>query len=125
MHQALFDKYGRPPQPIGKQEEENSYSAPQEDEPEAEKGVWSQFPAVVALSNFLKENREMGIRLVLLDGRPTLHFCPGLDASTSSGRMAVVSQVFGLLSEALPDLEYLIDSGFHVMPEHPGFGGSV
>jgi len=133
MYQAILDKYAAPKpaeKPIEYPEEvapQPAFIPPVETTPvfDTSKDAWKQYPAVVLLSFFLRENREMGIRLVLLDGRPTLHFCPGLDADTSSERMGVVGEAFGLLLDALCDLEYLIQTGKHVIPAHPGFAGAV
>src|SRR6056297_1132914 len=137
MYQALFDKYARPPQPIEVSGSAHLQPVPEPEpkpaseplQPEAVKtfdtarDAWKQFPKVVLLSEYLRENRDMGIRLVLLDGRPTLHFSPGLDEATSPERLAVMGQAFDLLFDALADLEYLIGIGQHVVPNHPGFCG--
>lgn len=131
MYQAVLDKYAAPPLPEivsdcsveAEIEMENPGPCPdQQDQAfDTSMDAWKLFPSVVVLSHFLRESKEYGVRLVLLDGRPTLHFTPGISVSTSPERLDIINQAFDLLLNALPDLEYLVQSGQHIIPHHPGY----
>jgi len=126
MYQAVINKYAAPPAPEVDPDpvidpEPDQFIQTKQSQFDTSMDAWKQFPAVVALSAFLRENNDMGIRLVLLDGRPTLHFNPGIYKTTSPERMDVIGQAFDLLLGALPDLEHLVTTGQHIIPNHPGY----
>lgn len=125
MYQSILDKYSTPPAP------EQEITGVTDESAEIHKGgsvgdsnmelqSWKDSDVIMALSNYLREIKDHGIRLVKLDGRPALHFDPPLDFSESE-RMECMHQAFELLADALPDMEYLLESGARIMPDHPGF----
>lgn len=112
MFQALNEKYGTPtPQPMTKERDQGVLKSVD---------TWRSSPSIVALSEYLKANRDHGIGLVLLDGRPSLHFEPGLDYSDAD-RLAITRAALDKLWSALPDMDTLIERGLLAIPNHPGF----
>jgi hypothetical protein len=72
---------------------------------------WHDSPAVVALSQFLKEYKDQGIILVRKKDAFTLKFEPGLRSDDHIDRWAAAVAAFNLLCDAIPDLVELTDRG--------------
>jgi hypothetical protein len=121
MYQAVLDKYSVPPAPEVKPE--LVQAAPEKPGFDTSRDAWKQYPSVVILSHFLRENKHAGVRLVLLQGRPTLRFTPSIGPDTSPERRDIIDQALELLLAALPDIEHLVSTGQHIIPQHPGYGG--
>ena len=64
-------------------------------------------PSVLKLRAFILENRHHGIQLVINDGRPALHFNPGLKKGNKE-RWEAALRAEVLLYEAAADLKKLI-----------------
>lgn len=71
---------------------------------------WQDSPWVAALSEALRAYPEMGIELVMKDGRPTLHCTPGIDMSDPE-RWAFLEYVTDLAIRGRDDMYYLINNG--------------
>lgn len=81
---------------------------------------WEEFPDVVALSQYLKDNRHHGIELLRQDGQAVLHFNPPLDLSDTE-RTAATSRALELYCQAYGDLEFLLHHGLLPLRPHPGY----
>lgn len=75
---------------------------------------------MVILSSFLKENKQHGISVVLLEGDPTLHCRPGITPADKD-RWDVLDKALGLFRSAEPDLRHLIANRMLKIPGHPGW----
>ena len=113
MFQAVNKKYGSPPSPPPVTKERYEKILKSVD-------PWRSSEAIIELSNHLKANRPAGIHLVLLDGRPCLHFEPGLDYSNPD-RFQIAEDAYRKLLAAKDDMEGLIARGLLAIPNHPGF----
>lgn len=127
MYQSILDKYSSPPvAEIPGSAVNSGFPQEHEDQDHAleyqpdELRSWKDSRAIMALSEYLRENKSQGISLVLLDNRPALHFNPGLDPFDTD-RISYMHKAWDLLAEALPDIEALLQSGARIMPDHPGF----
>lgn len=83
---------------------------------------WTESVPVVLLSEALKiVGKKHGIGLCMADdGRPTLHFSPGLKADAiGSERWNVAEQVAGFFAAAADDLKELISTGKLTLPTYP------
>jgi hypothetical protein len=85
-----------------------------------EAAPWRMFPDVVLLSDYLKANREHGIKIVRQDDLPVLHFDPPLDYSDQD-RLAVAQRALELFDDAIGDVHYLMHRGLIPVPDHPGY----
>lgn len=75
---------------------------------------WKDSAPVVRLSEYLKANRDQGIKLILSDGHPALSFEPGLTKAITlqqKERWQIATNCLSLLHDALSDLKYLISTG--------------
>ena len=78
---------------------------------------WRDSASVLRLSEYMKENRDHGISLIVVDGKPSLHFDPPLTKKTdqNAARWKVAENCYFLLFDsdygALPDLLRLIELG--------------
>jgi hypothetical protein len=90
----------------------NKYNLPEEPKPSIDK--WTESETVVRLSEALKiVGKENGISICQDDdGRPTLHFNPGLrKKDIESDRWNIGRNVEELFFDAVPDMMSLIASG--------------
>jgi len=81
---------------------------------------WSDMPSVVNLSSYLKDNRQHGISVVLLDGSPTLHCRPGVTPADKE-RWDVLDKALGMFRAAEADMRYLVANKMIKVPGHPGW----
>ena len=75
---------------------------------------WKDSGSVVRLSEYLKANRDQGIKLILSDGHPALSFEPGLTKAITQydkERWQIATNCLSLLSDALSDLKHLLSIG--------------
>ena len=87
---------------------------------EAVSNPWEEFPSVVALSQYLKDNKHHGIELLRQDGQAVLHFNPPRDVSDTE-RTAAATKAVELYCHAFGDLEFLINHGLLPLRPHPGY----
>lgn len=97
----------------------NKYDLPKEQKKRL--ADWKESVPVVVLSDALKiAGRKHGISIYLDDdGRPTLHFNPGLKGKDiGSNRWTIAENVCELFIDAVPDLLLLIANKKIMLPEH-------
>lgn len=81
---------------------------------------WREYPRVVALSDFLRQHQDHGIRIVRQDNRPLMHFEPPLDHEDKE-RMDIAGQALELFALAFNDIEFLMHRGLISIENHPGY----
>ena len=79
--------------------------------------IWKDSAAVVKLSEFIQANRHHGIHVITKDGRPVLHFNPGLNRG-SRERWDAALKAELLYAEAIDDLMQLIRNYKVTLPDH-------
>jgi len=82
--------------------------------------AWRDSETVVALHEFLKAHKDLGFRIVELDGCPTMHFEPGL-VPAEKERWQRARQALQLLIDAKPDLDVLRSRGLITLKMHLGW----
>ena len=108
-----FDKYQYKPKEQTAIPGELKEAAPVAGGPES----WRDSASVLRLSEYMKDNQDHGISLVMKDGQPALHFDPPLTKKTDQNveRWKVAENCHYLLFDvdygALPDLLRLIELG--------------
>jgi hypothetical protein len=104
----VYDPIAKKTNAIGQQEQQQSLPD------------WKDSAPVVRLSEYLKENPDQGIRLILSDGQPALRFEPGLTkviTEKDKDRWQVATNCIELLFDALADLKQLISTGRIKLPD--------
>jgi len=81
---------------------------------------WRDIPSVAALATFLKENKQHGFSIVLLNGDPALHCQPGVTPADKE-RWDVLDKALGMFLAAEPDLRHLVANRMLKLPVHPGW----
>lgn len=81
---------------------------------------WRDFPRVVALSDFLRQHQDHGIRIVRRDNEVYMHFAPPLDPEDED-RMDIAGQALELFARAVDDIEFLMHRGLISIEDHPGY----
>jgi hypothetical protein len=70
---------------------------------------------------FIESKRHLGLELVDMDGRPTLHADPGMTPYQSE-RWQAMNEALGQLVACRSELTYLVRRGNLQLPKHPGYG---
>jgi hypothetical protein len=70
---------------------------------------------------FIKSKRHLGLELVEMDGRPTVHADPSMVPSEAGRWQAMVEAVEQLVA-CSTELNYLVRRGKLHLPKHPGYG---
>jgi hypothetical protein len=83
--------------------------------------TWRDSEKVVELSEYVKRNKSMGIRVCMIDGTPGIRFDPPL-ARPEAGdaarrRWEISSRAEELYHVAFEDLTALIEMGLMTLPE--------
>jgi hypothetical protein len=90
---------------------------------------WKDSAPVVRLSEYLKDNKDQGIKLIMSNGHPALSFEPGLTKATTTQqkeRWQIATNCLSLLQDALSDLRYLISIGrIHLPTSSTGPPGDI
>jgi len=81
---------------------------------------WQDIPSVAALSRYLKDNRQHGFSIVLLNGDPALHCHPGVTPAETE-RWEVLNKALGMFRAAEADLRHLVVNRMMKIPGHPGW----
>lgn len=123
-----FDKYN----PLTRDNKEDVVSIQLEGQATCKPAVledWRDSAPVVRLSEYLKANKDRGIKLILSDGHPALSFEPGLTKATTTQqkeRWQIATNCLSLLQDALSDLRHLISFGqIHLPTSSTGPPGDI
>lgn len=81
---------------------------------------WKDCPSIVTLSGYLRENKQHGFSIVLLDGAPAIHCQPGVTPAEKE-RWDVLNRAWDLLRAADQDLMHCITNNMIKIPGHPGW----
>jgi hypothetical protein len=81
---------------------------------------WRDVPTVVTLSDYLKENKQHGVSVVLMDKSPAIHCDPGVTPADKD-RWAVLEKALALFRTAEPDMQHLLNNRMIKLPGHPGW----
>lgn len=112
MIQGLLKKYAPPleekeNQSVQDIEAEDTGNAPVFENSPVQLDGWKDSASVSRLSIYLKRHRDQGMKLVLRNGCPALHFEPGLTPKDGE-RWKIAKDALLLLGDAIRDLKELL-----------------